>query len=130
MNIKQVNLIEEIEFSEMVSKHYGRPYVFQQQDGCKSRGIFEFTLPIKFPNDFENDIVTEIVNHSEMGVSFKAWLERDPTQKLSTATDWNKDYGLIMWYERNFYPSEEMIVNDLYEKGLLEAGEYEIDVDW
>ena len=34
-----------------------------------------------------------------------------------------------MWYERNFYPSEEMIVNDLYEKGLLEAGEYEIDVD-
>lgn len=82
------------------------------------------------PYDYENDTVPEVINHEEMGVSFKAWLERDPKQKLSTATDWNKDYGLVMWYERNFYPSEEMIVNDLYSKGLLEAGEYEIDVNW
>jgi hypothetical protein len=118
------------DFDKLVQETYGRPYSFQQQDDCKERGLYSITVPYDEPYDYENDTVPEVINHEEMGVSFKAWLERDPTQKLSTATDWNKDYGLVMWYERNFYPSEEMIVNDLYEKGLLEAGEYEIDVDW
>ena len=118
------------DFDNLVQETYGRPYSFQQQEGCKERGMYSITVPYDDPYDYENDTVLEVVNHEEMGVSFKAWLDRDPAQKLSTATAWNKDYGLVMWYERNFYPSEEVIVNDLYEKGLLDAGQYEIKVDW
>lgn len=61
-----------------------------------------------------------------MGVSFKAWLERDPNIKL-------KGDGAPftrMWWERNFYPSVEMVANDLYKRGLLKAGEYAIEIDW
>lgn len=123
-------IISASDFDKLVQETYGRPYSFQQQDGCKERGNYPISVPCTNPYDYENDTVPEVINHEEMGVSFKVWLERDPTQKLSTATDWNKDYGLVMWYERNFYPSEEMIVNDLYEKGLLDAGQYEIKVDW
>lgn len=35
-----------------------------------------------------------------------------------------------MWWVRNFYPDVNMVANDLYEKGLLEAGEYLINIDW
>jgi len=35
-----------------------------------------------------------------------------------------------MWWERNFYPDVEMIANDLHKRGILEAGEYVIDIDW
>ena len=38
-----------------------------------------------------------------------------------------KTGGVI--FEGN-YPNLEMVVNDLYEKGLLEEGTYEIDIDW
>lgn len=123
-------IISVSDFGKLVQETYGRHYSFQQQDGCKERGNYLISVPCTNPYDYKNDTIPEVINHEEMGVSFKAWLERDPTQKLSTDTDWNKDYGLVMWYERNFYPSEEMIVNDLYEKGLLDAGQYEIKVDW
>lgn len=117
-------------FDKLVQETYGRIYSFQQQDGCKERGFYSITVPYDDPYDYGNDTVPEVVNHEEMGVSFKAWLERDPKQKLNTDDDWDVKYGLRLWYERNFYPSEEMIVNDLFKKGLIEAGEYEINVDW
>jgi hypothetical protein len=62
-------------------------------------------------------------------VSFKSWLERDPKQKLSNPRDQN-DWSLGMWWERNFYPNVDMVINDLHSKGLLEAGEYTINIDW
>lgn len=63
-------------------------------------------------------------------MSFKAWLERDPEQQLNSTDEWDRSYGLGMWWERNFYPEVQMIANDLYEKGLIEAGDYTIDIDW
>ena len=64
-----------------------------------------------------------------MGVSFKAWLERDPKQKLN-ADDCDCPSAITMWWERNFYPDVQMIANDLHSKGLLPAGEYVINIDW
>jgi len=64
-----------------------------------------------------------------MGVSFKAWLKRDPKQKLSSKDD-QDSYSLMLWWERNFYPEIQMVVNDLYDKGLIEAGDYIINIDW
>ena len=81
-------------------------------------------------DDYENDSVPEEVNHDDMGVSFKAWLARDPAQQLDTKDDWERRHGLRLWWERNFYPDVQMLANDLHAKGLVEAGEYIINIDW
>ena len=126
MKITKENMIEVHEWDKFVRETYGRPYSFQQQDGCKSRGIFRMTVPDE-AEDFEQDTVPEIVNHSDMGVSFKAWLKRNPKKQLKG--DRNKS-SLELWWDRNFYPDIQMIANDLHKKGLLEKGSYIIDIDW
>ena len=52
-----------------------------------------------------------------MGISFQAW------------KNCTKKYPDIFW-ERNFYPDILTVANDLLAKGLLEAGEYRIKIDW
>jgi hypothetical protein len=94
---------------------------------CRDRGIQYITIPVNNPEDYKNNTIPEIVNASEMGVSFKAWLERDPKQPISERSE---NWALEMWWERNFYPTIDMIINDLYEKGLVEAGNYQINIDW
>lgn len=122
-------MIEVSDFDKLVSDTYGKPYNFQQQDDCKPRGIYEFSLPNSHPYDYERDSVPETVNHPDMGVSFKAWLERDPDQKLN-AEDWDSPSALKLWWDRNFYPCVDMILNDLHKKGLLKDGDYVINIDW
>lgn len=128
LNIKNVKQISVHDWDDLVTETYGRTYSFQQQDDCKDRGHEHISVPAE-PEDYENDTVPEIVNHEEMGVSFKAWLERDPKQALNNP-DEQYPWALDLWWERNFYPHVSMIINDLHEKGLLPAGEYEIDIDW
>lgn len=123
-NIRQISVQD---WDDLVQETYGRPYNFQQQDDCKERGIHYITVPVKNPEDYENDTVPEVVNHEEMGVSFKAWLERDSKQPLPNRDD---NFGLGLWWERNFYPNIDMIINDLHEKGLIEEGKYQINIDW
>ena len=119
-------LIDVQDWDELVVDTYGRPYSFQQQDGCKDRDLVSITVPDEC-EDFENDTVPEIVNGDEMGVSFKAWLARDPKTPLKDRDD---AFGLTLWWERNFYPDVQMVANDLYERGLIEAGDYLINIDW
>ena len=124
------NVVRSIDLSDwdaLVQETYNRPYMFQQQDGCKSRGTEYFSVPYSEPYDFENDSVPEIINGNEMGVSFKAWLERDPNQKVMSK--YGSDSTDLFW-ERNFYPHLEVLAQDLYEKGLIEKGKYQIEIDW
>ena len=121
MKTKNVKMIEESDWDKLVKKTYKRPYDYQQQDGCQDRGIYNLTVPSEETNDFENDEVPEVVNHGEMGVSFAAWLARDPKKPLPNEPG---DFCLALWWHRNFYPSIEMVANDLHAKGLLKAGEY------
>lgn len=118
------------DWDNLVETTYGRPYSFQQQDDCKERQRVKITIPDEYADDYENDTVPEEVNHDDRGVSFKAWLERDPKQKLNSEDEWDRENGLSLWWGRNFYPTVEMIANDLHEKGLIEAGTYTIDIDW
>ena len=120
-------MISASEWDALVVKTYGRPYCFQQQDGCKDRGVFRFTVPGDHRDDEMHDIIPEVVNHSTMGVKFKHWLERDPKQPLP---DQEHDYQLNLWWHRNFYPDFQILANDIHSKGLLEAGDYTIDIDW
>lgn len=120
-------MVDVQDFDNLVVETYGKPYSFQQQDGCKSRGVEYFTVPLVQPYDFENDTIPEVINGNEYGVSFKAWLARGPKE-------WNGDpkdeRSLHLFWNRNFYPSIEVLANDLYNKGLIEAGEYVINIDW
>lgn len=129
LKIQKRNVIDVSDWDNLVSQTYGRPYSFQQQDGCKERQTWNIEVPVKNPEDFKNDTIPEEVNHSKMGVSFKAWLERDPNQKLNNPED-QYSWSLGLWWDRNFYPHVDMIINDLHSKGLLEAGEYDIKIDW
>lgn len=120
--MRTVNIFDLREWNKLVIETYNKPYSFQQQDGCKDRGIEYFSVPIGHPEDYENDTVPEIINGEEMGVSFKAWLARDSSK------DSQQLRGL--WWERNFYPHLEIIAQDLYNRGLLTSGNYAIAVDW
>ncbi len=123
-------MIDVSEWDALVEKTYGRAYSFQQQDGCKSRGVFRFSVPAESEIDADMpDSIPEKVNGEEMGVKFSAWLARDPKQKLADP-DEQEDYCLRLWWERNFYPDVQMVANDLHAKGLLEAGDYTINIDW
>ena len=126
MKTKTIKIIEVSDWDDMVSKTYGRPYCFQQQNDCQDRVLHKLPVPDEETYDFENDTILEVVNSEEMGVSFKAWLERDPkTPILDSEYEWETE----LWWDRNFYPDVQMIANDLHAKGLLEAGEYGINID-
>jgi hypothetical protein len=126
--IRTVQMIDVSDWDDLVVETYGRPYSFQQQDGCKDRGTVELTVPDE-GDDYDNDTVPETVNHDDMGVSFAAWLARDPKQKLN-AESWDSDSAIDLWWTRNFYPNVQMVANDLHAKGLIPAGDYVINIDW
>lgn len=131
IQIRTEKVIDVNDWDDLVSKTYGRPYSFQQQDGCKERGNFYLEVPQECRWEYENDTVPEEVNGDEMGVSFAAWLARDPNQMLDTEDKFDRrPWSLRLWWERNFYPEVQMIANDLHAKGLLPAGKYTIDIDW
>lgn len=124
VNTKQY--IEEQDFSSFVSSTYGRPYRFQQQEGCQDRGLAYVSVPSE-GFDFDNDSIPE--DGSEMGVSFKAWLERDPKAPVGKGSDQPEYIKELFWY-RNFYPHIDMILNDLYDRDLIGEGDYTIVIDW
>lgn len=88
------------ELDRLVSNTYGRTYTFQQQDDCKGRGIEHYSVP-GTTSDYEIDTVPENVNDPKMGVSFKAWLERDPNQKLTNRDD-RDSWSLDLWWGETF----------------------------
>lgn len=128
MKIKKANMIEESDFSKLVQSTYGKPYRFQQQSGCMDRGTFKLKVPSEYTSEEEMyDDIPEELNGELMGVKFEKWLERDPIQPVGVYTD--KPF-IDMFWERNFYPNIYTLVNDLYAKGLIEAGDYIINIDW
>jgi len=125
---KTVQMIDVSDWDHLVETTYGKPYSFQQQDGCKERGIFKFSVPTQWDEDFENDFVPDEINGDEMGVSFKAWLARDPEEWNGNPSDAFMCKSLF--WSRNWYPAHQTVANDLHAKGLLPAGEYVINIDW
>lgn len=126
-----VKMIECSDWDAFVTEAYGRPYDIQQQDGCRNRGIVDLTVPDPYADIDDEDMadsIPEVVNGPEMGVKFSSWLARDPLQPLSGRPE--DATGLSLWWERNFYPTLGKVANDLHSRGLLEAGEYVINIDW
>lgn len=129
MKFRTEKVIDCQEWDKLVSDTYGKPYCFQQQEGCQARGNYYLSVPNRDAEDFENAEIPEEVNHPEMGVSFEAWLARSPEKSIKGSQKRCK-HSLTLWWKRNFYPSIEVVANDLHKKGLLEAGNYTICIDW
>lgn len=132
MKIKTEQVIEVSDWDDLVHNTYNKPYHFQQQNGCQSRGTFRFSVPDEETYDAEMpDSIPEIVNHNEMGVKFDAWKARDPKLSLiSEKGTRNEQWAIDLWWSRNFYPDFQTVANDLHAKGLLPAGKYTINIDW
>jgi hypothetical protein len=124
---KTKRIIDVQDWDDLVEKTYGKTYSFQQQEGCKSRGVVNFNVPEEGYDDEMNDVIPEVVNGEEMGVKFKVWLDRDPKQPIPNQM---YDWELNLFWKRNFYPDFQTLANDLHKKGLIESGEWSINIDW
>jgi len=122
LKFKTQQVISLYDWDKLVESTYGRKYSFQQQDGCKQKGNFSLSVPSE-AEDYENDTLD--ADSQEMGVSFAAWLARDP-KEWKGSPSYNRD----MFWQRQFYPEVQMVANDLHAKGLIPAGEYVIEIDW
>jgi len=143
-------VIEVQDWDKLVEETYGKVYSFQQQDGCQSRGVVSISIPGDSYDEKMNDSIPEVINNEhKMGVKFNVWVKRDPKEPLNpskqelkecnyywgeTENDekqWKQDISHInMFWERNFYPELQAVANDLHKKGLIEAGDYIINIDW
>ena len=129
LKTKTVKVVTLDDWDNFVVDAYGKPYSFQQQDGCKPRGTQYFDVPSReWDGDcHEDDEIPFKVNGKEMGVTFESWLNTSPDD---TRKHFEYDFDNTLFWDRNFYPHLEMIVNDLHSKGLLGEGRYMIDIDW
>lgn len=131
---KDTTFIDVSEWDKFVQEVYGKPYNFQQQDGCKDRGVCEFELPSKYSDVYEDVLTIPYeLNGDEMGVKFEVWrdtpLEEIDTNLKNAKKDKYTKYSLECFLERNFYPFLDTLANDLHAKGLLPEGKYAIIVD-
>jgi len=129
--VSNVKMIDVGDWDDLVKETYGRPYSFQQQNGCQSRGIRHLTIPSESYDEDMEDSIPEKVNGDEMGVKFEVWLARNPKQPIQGKTETSlSEFYIELFWERSFYPDLQTVANDLHEKGLIEAGNYIINIDW
>lgn len=122
-------VIEMQDWDSLVQETYGKPYCFQQQNGCQERQMFNIIIPNDDSVDDEMyDNIPEIINGTERGVKFETWLNTEP-ETHAVNNNWN-EWRVNMFWERNFYPDIYTIANDLLKQGLIEPGNYYINIDW
>lgn len=134
--IETVKMIDVNNWNKFIQEVYGKPYNFQQQDGCKEEGLETFVCTtteefLEWGMEETEYKATEIPfkvskNDEEMGVNFKTWLNTTPEE---TSKNFKTQSENELFWQRNFYPHIDMIAHDLYLKGLLEPGEYTINMD-
>src|SRR5574343_1183830 len=104
--MKNVNIFQLNEFDELIKKEYNKKYYsFQQQDGCKDRGIEYFTIPINDPEDLDNlSMIEDDVKNNRLsvyrGVKFEEWLLKDKDFKWFIGKE--REYENALLWERNF----------------------------
>lgn len=116
-----MQIITAQDWDSLVFETYGKPYNFQQQDGCKPRGLYK----VYAPEDYEEDEIPVEINGEVMGASFKSWLDRSPEEKF-----FKEDFYNTLFWNRNFYPDLGTLVEDLRNKGLCPKEDFRIEVDW
>jgi hypothetical protein len=128
LKIKTARIIDANDLDVFIREIYGKPYCFQQQSGCQPRGMIQVRVPSDevFDEDYPEMIPIEL-NGRVRGVRFNTWLE---TPADAFDDHFNDECYKNMFWERNFYPDFQTILNDLNARGDLEAGEYCINIDY
>lgn len=131
LKYKNRKTIDVNDWDNLVSSTYGKPYSYQQQDGCKERGSEHISIPDdRWNYESEmNDDIPFMINGDEMGVKFETWLKTKP-EEINEKNPESYNGANNLFWDRNFYPHIQTIANDLHAKGLIEAGDYVIDIDW
>ena len=129
LKYKTKKIIDSNDLDDLIRETYGKPYCFQQQDGGKNRGIEYITVPVINPDYYTNTSLKFEINGNDRGVSFDTWL-KTTVKEVNELHPEEYSGQNDLWWERNFYPYVDMIINDLYEKGLVEEGDYAIEIDW
>jgi hypothetical protein len=127
LELRTEKVVDCQEWDRLVVETYGRPYCLQQQEGCQSRGVRALSVPSKSNDEEMHESIPEKINGEDMGVKFATWLSRDPKAPVGDRSD---EFGIGLFWERNFYPDSQEVANDLLRRGLIEAGEYLIIIDW
>lgn len=80
--------------------------------------------------DYSNESIKfDLYSDYEMGIKFEIWKNSTFDEIKSNFPDDN-DSAITTFIERNFYPAIQVVANDLYNRGLIEAGSYIINIDW
>lgn len=111
------------EFNKLVETEYWNPYHFQQQDWCKQRWVFEFSVPNNEWDEYEWILEVKQLDkyESTMWVDFIKWQQTHPIDN-----SWQE----VLKYQRYFYPSIYPVVNDLFMKWIIPEWDYLINIDW
>lgn len=148
MELKVVTkqIIDESDFSKLVSDTYGRPYRLQQQEPLMNQDSY---MPIQVPNDWhaadkdharlrkwiEENPPQYVDGQEPTYPSFKEWLDRDANAYVGGRDmyeGWGDPGGFwyTLWWERAFFPPLGEVIDDLHKRGLLDEGEYLIHAWW
>lgn len=114
LKTKKVDLVWSVTWNNFVRKVYGVPYDISVQEIEDS---FEFTVPIRGAEDYQNESYDDIRKKGENGVKFGVWASTKPVGV-------EKDSAEMQNWEMEFYPCFDMLVNDLFTRGLLPMGNY------
>ncbi len=128
MRKRTETVIEVSEWDALVTKTYGRPYDYQQQEGGRERGEIRFKVPDVAAEKYTHKSISEMADPRVRGVVFAQWLARDLNQQFQDKN--RNEYALLRWWDEVFYPDLQTLANDMHTKGVLETGDYCIDVDW
>lgn len=112
------------DWDRLIMETYDKQYCVQQQDGCRPRGFLPLTIPVTWTGDeLMHDEIPIKINGREKGVKFNVWLNR-------TEPFFEDENDESLFWDRNFYPDLDTLADDLHKRGLLEPGEYLIEIDW
>lgn len=129
LKIQTKKVIDDSDWDALVRETYGKPYCFQQQYGCQERGNFNIHINKEEVEDDNPENIPFEINGEQMGVAFKTWLKTSEKDINKEHPESYKGQNSIFW-DRNFYPDIQVVANDLCRKGLIEEGEYIINIDW
>ena len=133
LKISLLQVIDINDWDSFIEKTYGKIYSFQQQDGCKNRGLYRFSVgDYEIDEDYGHDEIPEVINGEIRCVKFDKWLSRSIEEPINDKKDIYGENGIYiqLFWHRNFYPDFDVLVDDLYKRGLIKKGSYAIEVDW
>lgn len=127
-------VVEVQDWDALVQEVYGKPYSFQQQEGCKQRGVFNISIPedCEYADEEDAEMHDDIpfgINGDMMGVKFEKWLSTTEEEINAHHPEDYRGANRLFW-ARNFYPNVNKVAKDLYERGFIEPGSYSINIDW